>query len=56
VVLHVGEYVGMRKGIGEKVTHKQICKGGERVSQTGIWQKKVLDRKNDTGIGPGGGS
>ena len=55
MVLHFGEYVGMRKGLGEKVTHKQICKGGERVSQTGIRQKKVLDGKNDAGIGPGGG-
>ena len=46
MVLHFGEYTGMRKGLGEKVTRKQIREGGERVSQIGIWQKKALDRKN----------
>ena len=38
----------MRKALGEKVTLKQTFKGGERVSQASIWQKRVLDRRNGT--------
>lgn len=48
VVLQFGEYMGVRKALGEKLTLKQRFKGGERVSQAGIWQKRVLDRRNGT--------
>lgn len=52
VVLQLGGYARMRKGLREKMTLKQRFKGDKRVSHTGIWQKRVLGRKNCTCKGP----
>lgn len=45
--LQSGEYVGKRKGLGEKMTLKQRFEGGEGVSHADIYLAEESSRKEE---------
>ena len=53
VGLQFGDYVGKRKGLGEKVTLKLRFEGGEKVSHADIYLAEAsLGRRSGKGKGP----